>query len=93
MRLVLSREAEIQLAQIAEYLTPRNPQGAQRVEAALQDAFALIATYPHVGHELRKGVRRFPLSRYPYLIFYRVQDAEGVIDVFTVRHAAEPPIA
>lgn len=89
MKWVLSLEAEIQLAKIAEYLTPRNPQGAQRVEDALQDAFALIATYPHIGNEVDKGVRRFPLTRYPYLIFYRVQEAEGVIDVFTVRHAAQ----
>ena len=66
----------------------RNPQAARRVEEALEDAFALLAIYPRVGHELRDGVRRLALPRYPHLIFYSIDDAAQAVDVFAVRHAA-----
>lgn len=42
MRLRLTRQAEADL--------PRNPQGAQRVEDAILDVFALLIQYPEVGH-------------------------------------------
>ena len=58
MKLRLTPRAESDLVEIASYLVKRNPQAAQRVEDALHDAFALIGTYPQVGHELRDGVRR-----------------------------------
>lgn len=88
MKLRLTPRAESDLVEIASYLVKRNPQAARRVEDALHDAFALIGTYPQVGHELRDGVRRLALPRYPYLIFYGVNEAEAMIDVFAVRHAA-----
>ncbi|GJE61161.1 type II toxin-antitoxin system RelE/ParE family toxin [Methylobacterium trifolii] len=88
MKLRLTPRAENDLFEIAAYLVARNPQAARRVEDALQDGFALIATYPHVGHVLREGVRRLALPRYPYLIFYGVREADDAVDVFAVRHAA-----
>lgn len=88
MKLRLTPRAESELVEIASYLVVRNPQAARRVEDALRDAFELIAAYPHVGNELRDGVRRLALPRYPYLIFYGVNEADRAVDVFAVRHAA-----
>ena len=88
MKLRLTPRAESELAEIASYLVVRNPQAARRVEDALQDAFELIAAYPRVGNDLRDGVRRLAIPRYPYLIFYGVNEVDGAADVFAVRHAA-----
>ena len=88
MKLRLTPRAEGDLIDIASYLVTRNPQAARRIEDALQDAFALIAAYPRIGHELRDGVRRLALPRYPYLIFYGIDEAAHAVNVFAVRHAA-----
>lgn len=91
MKLRLTPRAESELVEIASYLVALNPQAARRIEDALQDAMRLIATYPHVGHALRDGVRRLALPRYPYLIFYGVSEAGDFIDVYAIRHAARRP--
>jgi plasmid stabilization system protein ParE len=87
----LTRQAETDIENIAGYLIPRSPQGAMRVEAAIQEALALIARYPAVGHERRQRVRRFALPRYPYLIFYRMNEVDNAIEVLAIRHAARKP--
>jgi plasmid stabilization system protein ParE len=40
-----------------------------------------IGQFPHGYQEVaeRPGVRRVPMVRYPYLIFYKVQDDEVVV--------------
>lgn len=88
MKVRLSPRAESELVEVASYLVKRNPQAARRGEDALEDAFALLAIYPRVGHELRDGGRRLALPRYPYLIFYSIDEAAQAVDVFAVRHAA-----
>ena len=60
--------------------------------AALEQAFAHIARQPATGspryaHALNlPGLRCWPLTRYPYLVFY-LQQADH-IDVWRVLHAA-----
>jgi len=57
----------------------------------LQDAFDHIGRYPASGspryaHELDlPGLRSWPLSRFPYLLFYREDDDR--IDLWRVLHA------
>nr|WP_282103487.1 type II toxin-antitoxin system RelE/ParE family toxin [Methylobacterium sp. 37f] len=90
MRLTLRAAADIYA--IAAYVQDRHPAGARKVEAALQEAFRLIAAYPYVGQIRRQGVRRFAVPRHPYLIFYGVDAAAQQINVLTVRHAAREDV-
>jgi len=40
----------------------------------------LLARYPGLGRETDiTGVRVFPISRYPYLVYHRIRDDELVI--------------
>ena len=91
MRIRLTPQAKADAEEIAAYLEPRSPEGAQRVEEAIQEALALIARYPEIGHERQQRVRRFALPRYPYLIFYRVDEPSDAVEVFAIRHAARRP--
>lgn len=75
---------------VAYYLSEDAPQAALGFVAALEDAYAHIASHPgtglpHWGHELRlPGLRAWQLSGYPYLVFY-LERAEH-IDVWRVLH-------
>ncbi|WP_457106964.1 type II toxin-antitoxin system RelE/ParE family toxin [Methylobacterium sp. P5_C11] len=91
MRLRLTPQALADVETIATYLESRNPLGAQRVEAAIQDALILIGRYPEIGSIGRQRVRRLALPRYPYLIFYRVDEPADVIAILAIRHAARKP--
>ncbi|WP_375461494.1 type II toxin-antitoxin system RelE/ParE family toxin [uncultured Enterovirga sp.] len=67
-------------------------QAARRVEAQLQAAFRLLEAFPFAGQERREGVRRYALTRYPYVIFYGLDATAGEVRVFTIRHAARRPV-
>jgi plasmid stabilization system protein ParE len=76
-----------ELEDIFSYLFERNPAAAKAVAARVRDIAALLAEYPFLGHEADEpSVRVAPLIRYPFLVFYTVNEDEIV--VLNVRHAA-----
>jgi toxin ParE1/3/4 len=93
VRLRLTPQALADVEAVAAYLEVRNPLGARRVEAAIQDALVLIGRYPEIGPLGRQRVRRLALPRYPYLIFYRVDERADTIAILAVRHAARKPVS
>jgi toxin ParE1/3/4 len=62
--------------------------GARNVEARFRHAFELIARYPLSAEHLeqRPDVRRLPLVRYPYAIYYEVGRDE--VTVLRIIHGA-----
>ena len=86
MKVRLTLKAEHDLRDIADYLTERSPTAAARVEAHLRAAFQLLSAHPHAGRRYRGGTRRFTLPRYPYLVFYDLDEAAAEVIVLTIRH-------
>lgn len=74
MRVRFSKGAVAQLDEILSELNEVNPSAAQRFEQR-------IGRFPGGFQEVeeRPGVRRVPLVRYPYLVFYKVFDDEAVV--------------
>jgi plasmid stabilization system protein ParE len=72
MRLVLSRLALAELDDILGFIRARSPLGAKNVETRMRRAFDHIANHPEAAErvEQRPSVRRLPLARYPYVIYY-----------------------
>ncbi|MBH9551794.1 type II toxin-antitoxin system RelE/ParE family toxin [Inhella gelatinilytica] len=76
---------------LAHYLQEAGEAVALGFVDALEAAFAHIARHgatgsPRYAHELNlPGLRTWPLTRYPYLVFY-VEQAEH-LDVWRVLHA------
>lgn len=72
------------------YLLEAGEQIAVAFIDALEEAFSRLARYPSVGsnryaHELNlPGLRSWPLSRFPWLIFY--VDSPDSIDVWRILH-------
>ena len=51
---------------------------------------ALIGEFPFVGHLTDEtGVRMLPVVRYPFLIFYAVNDMANEIVILHIKHTAQ----
>jgi toxin ParE1/3/4 len=88
MRLLLSQLALAELDEILDYLAERSPLGAKHVEMRIRRAFERIADHPEAAErvEQRPGVRRLPLVRYPYVIYYEI--GEDAVTVLRILHGA-----
>lgn len=88
MRLVLSRLALAEIDEILGYLSERSPLGAIHVEGRIRSAFDHISRHPEAAErvEQRPEVRRLPLMRYPYVIYYEI--GTDAVTVLRVLHGA-----
>jgi toxin ParE1/3/4 len=89
MKIRLTRRALADLDDINAYLTPRSPQGALKVKAAILAAFETLKTLPYSGKlQTAPSVRKLGVARYPYNIFYAVDEDAGEIVIFTIFHTS-----
>lgn len=81
MKVRYSKLALAQLDAILSDLAGKNPTAAQHFENRVRAVIERIGQFPEGFQEVaeRPGVRRVPLVRYPYLIFYKVSDSEVVV--------------
>jgi toxin ParE1/3/4 len=88
MRFELSKPALADLDEILGFLSERTQLGAAHVEARLRRAFAHIVNFPEAAQavEQRPGVRRLPLGRYPYVIYFEI--GRDTVTVLRILHGA-----
>jgi toxin ParE1/3/4 len=81
-----------ELDAILSGLAAKNPTAAQRFEHRIRQVSERMARFPRGFQEVaeRPGVRRVPLVRYPYLVFYKVI-ADEVVVVRVVHGARKEP--
>ncbi len=86
MKVAYSRLALAELDEILSYIRTTSPRGAQRVEARLRRVIDQIAEHPEGAERVSgaPGVRRAPLVRYPYVLYYEV--IEGKITILRILH-------
>jgi toxin ParE1/3/4 len=90
VKLRYTKTALRQIEQTLSHIETQSPQGALRVAERTETVLAMVLDHPRVGQATsRQGVRRVMVTPYPYVIFYRVTDAEIVVMRF--RHAARRP--
>jgi plasmid stabilization system protein ParE len=67
----------------------RNPAAALRVRATILNSLQNLVLFPEVGRrQTVKGVRKLVTRKYPYLVYYAVdQDAEEII-ILAIQHSA-----
>ena len=67
----------------------QNSTAAQQVEDKIRATADALADFPGVGAATNlEDVRRLPLVRYPYTMFYRIIIDDDAIDILRVVHAA-----
>jgi toxin ParE1/3/4 len=92
VRIRYTRRALEQLDAIYSYIEAEDPRGARRVNARIKRAINRLARFPFSCRETdRSGVRVLPIVRYPYLVFYSVDESASEVHILRVRHGAQNP--
>ena len=88
MRVRFTQRAAHQLDTILADVKKVNPEAAKALRQRVEEVCERIGQFPDGFQEIgeRKGVRRVPMVRFPYLIFYRTVDGETI--VLRIRHGA-----
>ena len=90
MKLRWSETALAEIDGIFSYISENNRSAAAAVVERIEGLATLLAEFPFVGHLTDEApVRVLPVVRYPFLIFYTIDDATDEIMVIHLRHAAQ----
>jgi toxin ParE1/3/4 len=85
--ILVTEQAEADLADILEYLEERSPAAAERLATAIDQRGQLLAEFPKMGRvreELAPGLRSVAIEQ--YLLFYRV--TESAVEILRILHGA-----
>jgi toxin ParE1/3/4 len=83
-----------QLDAIFEFVTARNPTAALRIMimTRIKRSIDLLADFPRSAKASEvPDIREMPIVRYPYIVFYTVDDAAQEVIILRVRHTSQDP--
>ena len=87
MRVRYTTRARADLQEIYAYLHSRSPRGALNVRTAIRNAAASLGQDPRRGQDTdAPDVRRLPVVRYNYAIYFRVRG--GDVQIVHIRHTS-----
>ena len=87
MRVRYTPRARADLGSIYDYISKHSARGAKRVKARIKKTVSNLGRMPNMGRETDlKDVRIIAVTRYPYVVFYRIR--RGEVHVVHVRHGA-----
>ena len=87
MRIRYTETALVEVKEIFSYLSARNASAAKRVVARVERTIRNLSDVPEMAQAADEaGVRRMPVGRYPFIVFYSIEGDE--ILVLHVRHGA-----
>lgn len=89
MRVRLTPRATEDLAAVGDYIRSRDPAAALRVRTAILGTLELLTRFPGAGRaQTVEGVRKIVTRRYPYIIYYTVDDVAAEVAVIAIQHAS-----
>lgn len=87
LRVRYTETAISDLLGIHAYISQNNPGAATEVGLAIERAITLLSLFPHKSRKLRlPGWYALPVTRYPYIIFFKIKRDE--LEILHIRHAA-----
>lgn len=87
LRIEWGDKATTDLEELLAYIAERNSAAADAVRDQIWSAVEHLCEYPQTGHSADEpGVFIKPLSRYPYLVFFKVVGDE--LHILHIRHGA-----
>jgi plasmid stabilization system protein ParE len=85
-------KALAQLDAIYSYIEAHDAGAAARVKARINRAIGRLARFPYSCRSTAlPSIRVLPIVRYPYLVFYTVNEAAHEVQILRVRHSAQDP--
>ena len=89
MKVVFAERAQRDIGAVYDWIAPNSPRGALRVEMEIRMACERLSHFPFASMATDvPGIRRLPLSRYPYTIFFRVDEVRDLVEIARVVHSA-----
>ena len=75
MKVKFTKPALAELDALFAYIHQHNPVAAGQVVARVREITSQLGRFPDMGHpKYKPGVRMITVRRYPYLIFYTVEN-------------------
>jgi toxin ParE1/3/4 len=87
MKIVFAPLARDTLRDIQTYIAADNISAAARVASEIRRTIETLETYPLIGQGYEGEVRRLVVTRYPYVVFYEVNQTDELVNILTVQHA------
>jgi toxin ParE1/3/4 len=89
MKVRYTPAAQNDIAHIYRIIAADRPNAAQRVEDRIKATCERLGSFSRLGATTNlEDVRRMPLVRWPYTIFYRIVAADDTVDILRVVHGA-----
>lgn len=90
MKLRFTQRSLDNLANIADYLSARDPAAAKHVRAAIYSTLRLLISFPQLGRrQAIKNVRKIVTRRYGYIVYYLIDDQADAVVILSVKHPAQ----
>ena len=84
--------AVAQLDAIFSHIAGHNRPAGHRVMSTIKRSIERLADFPHSARSSEvPGIRELPIVRYPYIVFYTVDDAAQEVHILRVRHTSQDP--
>ena len=81
-----------QLDAIFRNIAAHSPNSAARVVRKIKLSIDRLAEFPYSARASAvPGIRELPIVRYPYIVFYAVDDSAQEDHVLRVRHTSQDP--
>ena len=74
--------AERQFLEKLAWIARENPPAAIKLYDRVFESIAILETHPEIGTPDRKGRRRYPIPRTPFVMFYRIKSRAVIIARF-----------
>ena len=92
MKVRFTWRARSDLEEIGDYISQRNPSAAIRVRNAIRRSIDLVMAFPRRGRKQKtSNARKVGAGKYPYNIYYRIDEIDQAIVVLQIRHASRRP--
>jgi plasmid stabilization system protein ParE len=92
MKVRWSETALAETEAIFSFIHERNRSAAASIVQRFEELAALLSEFPLAGHLTDEtDVRTISVVRYPFLIFYTINDSAAEVVILHVRHTARAP--
>jgi len=85
--------AVTQLDAIFAYLAANNPAAANKVIRTIKQSIERLADFPYSARPGKvAGIRELSIVRYPYIVFYAVDEDAHEVQILRIRHTAQDSV-
>ncbi len=92
-QIIVSREAELDIREAFLWYENKSPGLGYDLLLSIEDSLLYIRKNPIIYQIKYKGIRRAFIKRFPYGIFYSIDDSNKKIHIIAVFHAHRSPIS